>query len=95
MPIQWESLPAVTLLLRVHGNSEVELAALERRRALDEKLAALVRAAAAALVQTAGMVLLLVAAFAPVPAVWVLVLYGAGMAAAAAGVLVQRRRVRR
>ena len=43
----------------------------------------------------AGMVLLLVAAFAPVPAVWVLVLYGAGMAAAAAGVLVQRRRVRR
>lgn len=44
---------------------------------------------------TAGMVLLLVAAFAPVPAVWVLVLYGAGMAAAAAGVLVQRRRVRR
>ena len=44
---------------------------------------------------TAGMVLLLVAAFAPVPAVWVLVLYVAGMAAAAAGVLVQRRRVRR
>ena len=44
---------------------------------------------------TTGMVLLLVAAFAPVPAVWVLVLYGAGMAAAAAGVLVQRRRVRR
>jgi AcrR family transcriptional regulator len=40
-------LPAVTLLLRVHGNSEVELAALERRRVLDEKLAALVRAAAA------------------------------------------------
>ncbi|ETD30786.1 hypothetical protein [Williamsia sp. D3] len=44
---------------------------------------------------TVGMVLLLVAAFAPVPAVWVLVLYVAGMAAAAAGVLVQRRRVRR
>ena len=40
-------LPAVTLLLRVHGNSEVELAALERRRTLDERLAALVRAAAA------------------------------------------------
>jgi AcrR family transcriptional regulator len=38
-------LPAVTLLLRVHGNSEVELAALERRRAIDMKLASLVRAA--------------------------------------------------
>ncbi|MFJ6099343.1 hypothetical protein [Williamsia muralis] len=44
---------------------------------------------------TVGMVLLLIAAFAPVPAVWVLVLYVAGMAAATAGVLVQRRRVRR
>ena len=42
-----------------------------------------------------GMVLLLVAAFVPVPDVWVLVLYVAGMAAATAGVLVQRRRVRR
>ena len=41
-----EHLPAVTLLLRVHGNSDVELAALERRRAIDDKLAALVRAAA-------------------------------------------------
>ncbi len=40
-------LPAVTLLLRVHGNSEVELAALRRRRELDEKLAGLVAAAAA------------------------------------------------
>ena len=40
-----DHLPAVTLLLRVRGNSEVELAALERRRVLDDKLAALVRAA--------------------------------------------------
>jgi AcrR family transcriptional regulator len=39
-------LPAVTLLLRVHGNSEVELAALARRRALDDTLAGLVQAAA-------------------------------------------------
>jgi AcrR family transcriptional regulator len=39
--------PAVTLLLRVHGNSPTELAALERRRAIDEALATLVRAAAA------------------------------------------------
>jgi AcrR family transcriptional regulator len=38
-------LPAVTLLLRVRGNSEVELAALERRRVIDDKLAGLVRAA--------------------------------------------------
>ncbi len=38
--------PAVTLLLRVHGNSEVEVAALKRRRVLDEKLALLVQAAA-------------------------------------------------
>jgi AcrR family transcriptional regulator len=37
--------PAVTLLLRVRGNSPVELAALERRRALDDRLAALVAAA--------------------------------------------------
>jgi hypothetical protein len=36
-------LPAVTLLLRVHGNSDVELRALARRRAVDERLAALVR----------------------------------------------------
>ncbi len=40
-----DHLPAVTLLLRVRGNSEVELAALERRRVLDDKLAGLVRAA--------------------------------------------------
>ena len=39
-------LPAVTLLLRVRGNSEVETTALKRRRALDEQLATLVRAAA-------------------------------------------------
>ena len=39
--------PAVTLLLRVHGNSPTELAALERRRRIDAQLAALVRAAAA------------------------------------------------
>ncbi len=42
-----EQLPAVTLLLRVRGNSEVELAALERRRLIDEQLAGLVRAAVA------------------------------------------------
>ncbi|KAA1373065.1 TetR/AcrR family transcriptional regulator [Aeromicrobium fastidiosum] len=40
-----EHLPAVTLLLRVRGNSEIELAALERRRAIDDKLTSLVRAA--------------------------------------------------
>jgi AcrR family transcriptional regulator len=40
-----EHLPAVTLLLRVHGNSEVEVDALRRRREIDDKLAALVRAA--------------------------------------------------
>ena len=38
-------LPAVTLLLRVRGNSEVELAALSRRRELDDRLAELVRTA--------------------------------------------------
>ncbi|MBT0770591.1 TetR family transcriptional regulator [Kineosporia sp. J2-2] len=37
--------PSVTLLLRVRGNSEVELAALHRRRRLDEQLAELVREA--------------------------------------------------
>ena len=37
--------PAVTLLLRLRGNSEVELAALKRRRAIDDKLAGLVQAA--------------------------------------------------
>jgi AcrR family transcriptional regulator len=39
--------PSVTLLLRVRGNSEVELAALERRRWLDDRLAALVADAVA------------------------------------------------
>jgi AcrR family transcriptional regulator len=38
-------LPAVTLLLRVHGNTPVEKAALVRRRALDERLADMVREA--------------------------------------------------
>jgi AcrR family transcriptional regulator len=38
-------LPAVTLLLRVRGNSPIEVAAIDRRRLLDEKLAGLVRAA--------------------------------------------------
>ena len=40
-----DHLPAVTLLLRVRGNSEVELAALKRRRSLSDKLAILVQAA--------------------------------------------------
>lgn len=35
-------LPAVTLLLRVRGNSEIEKAALARRRHIDERLAVLV-----------------------------------------------------
>ena len=39
--------PAVTLLLRVRGNSDVELAAQRRRRALDARLAGLVREAMA------------------------------------------------
>jgi AcrR family transcriptional regulator len=38
-------LPAVTLLLRVHGNTPVEKAALVRRRAIDERLADMVREA--------------------------------------------------
>ena len=37
--------PAVTLLLRVRGNSEPELEALRRRRELDSRLATLVQAA--------------------------------------------------
>jgi AcrR family transcriptional regulator len=37
--------PAVTLLLRVHGNSDVEVQALARRRRIDARLAALVQAA--------------------------------------------------
>ncbi len=39
-------LPAVTLLLRVHGNTPVEKAALARRRSIDERLADMVREAA-------------------------------------------------
>lgn len=42
-----EHLPAVTLLLRVRGNSAVELAALRRRREIDDRLATLVSAAVA------------------------------------------------
>lgn len=38
-------LPAVTLLLRVRGNSQAELDALRRRREIDDKLAHLVTAA--------------------------------------------------
>lgn len=41
-------LPYVTLLLRVRGNTPVELAALDRRRAVDARLAALVKLAATA-----------------------------------------------
>lgn len=40
-----EHQPAVTLLLRVHGNSEVERRALERRRWIDLRLADLAAAA--------------------------------------------------
>jgi len=40
-----EELPFVTLLLRVHGNSPVELAALERRREFDRIVSDLVSAA--------------------------------------------------
>lgn len=39
--------PAVTLLLRVRGNSAVEQAALRRRRAIDDQLAKLVQEAVA------------------------------------------------
>lgn len=42
-----EELPSVTLLLRVRGNSEAERRALARRRAIDERLTLLVRAAIA------------------------------------------------
>lgn len=40
-----EKLPYVTLLLRVRGNSDIERAALERRRTFDRQVTALVRAA--------------------------------------------------
>jgi AcrR family transcriptional regulator len=46
-----DKLPYVTLLLRVRGNSEVERAALERRRAFDHRVAELVAEA-----QSAGQV---------------------------------------
>jgi AcrR family transcriptional regulator len=39
--------PAVTLLLRVHGNSDIELDALRRRRRIDAQFADLVREAIA------------------------------------------------
>lgn len=42
-----DHLPAVTLLLRVHGNSPAEQEALARRRGLDDRLAAMVSAAVA------------------------------------------------
>lgn len=42
-----EELPYVTLLLRVRGNTEVERAALDRRRAFDRRFSALVEAARA------------------------------------------------
>lgn len=43
-----DELPAVTLLLRIRGNTVVEQQALTRRRRIDGRLAALVAAAAAA-----------------------------------------------
>ena len=39
------NLPSVTLLLRVRGNSDVERRALERRRAFDQEVTRIVRAA--------------------------------------------------
>ena len=47
MRVLAEELPFVTLLLRVRGNSEVERAALHRRREFDRLVTALVRAAEA------------------------------------------------
>ena len=41
-----DHLPAVTLLLRVRGNSDLERSAMERRRHIDDRLSALVRQAA-------------------------------------------------
>ena len=43
-----EHLPAVTLLLRVRGNTPAEKAALRRRRQIDDRLADMVRGAAEA-----------------------------------------------
>ena len=45
MRVLAEELPFVTLLLRVRGNSEVEQAALRRRREFDRIVTGLVRAA--------------------------------------------------
>ena len=42
-----DHLPAVTLLLKVHGNTPAERAVLDRRRHIDQRLAAMVREAAA------------------------------------------------
>jgi AcrR family transcriptional regulator len=42
-----DHLPAVTLLLRVRGNSDAELDALQRRRRIDDALAGMVAAAVA------------------------------------------------
>jgi AcrR family transcriptional regulator len=41
-------LPYVTLLLRIRGNTDIEKAAVDRRRFIDARLATLVKAAAAA-----------------------------------------------
>ncbi len=45
LKVLFEQQTSVTLLLRLRGNSEVELAAMERRRALDRHAATLVSAA--------------------------------------------------
>jgi AcrR family transcriptional regulator len=50
-----ERLPYVTLLLRVHGNSEVERAALARRRQIDRLAAGLVQEAVASGELRAGL----------------------------------------
>jgi AcrR family transcriptional regulator len=42
-----DQLPYVTLLLRVRGNSDIERAALQRRRAFDQRVTELVRSAQA------------------------------------------------
>lgn len=47
MQVLSSELPSVTLLLRLRGNSTVERAALERRRAFDQRVIALIRNAQA------------------------------------------------
>ena len=42
MRVLTEKLPAVTLLLRVRGNGEVEAAALRRRRTFDQRVTTIV-----------------------------------------------------